>query len=151
MLADIQRMTQALLDYGCFEVSLGDTIGVGRPPEVEKILEILGKKHGMEKLAVHFHDTRGMAVANVTSVLRSGIRAVDASSGGLGGCPFAPGASGNVGTEDVVYLAQSLGLQTGIELKKLALASRYIYQALENPPFSSKTLQALVASPEKFQ
>lgn len=115
-----QRVGQALLDLGVYELSLGDTIGVGTPRQVAHVIgTLLDQGVPREKLAVHFHDTRGTALANIVVALQLGIRTVDSAIGGLGGCPYAPGASGNVSTEDVVYMLQGMGVETGVNLDKL--------------------------------
>jgi len=108
----------------CHEVSIGDTIGVAVPSQVEDLIGRLRARIPIEQLAVHFHDTRGTALANVLAALQAGIATVDSSAGGLGGCPYAPGASGNLATEDLLYMLQGMGIETGIDLKKVAAASR---------------------------
>ena len=114
------RVATGLLEMGVYEISLGDTIGVGTPRQVEYILDGLVRAGiGLDKLAVHFHDTRGTALANITIALQVGVRTVDSAVGGLGGCPYAPGASGNVATEDVVYMLHGMGVHTGVDLDKL--------------------------------
>lgn len=140
---DILRMCEELLSAGCYEVSLGDTIGIAGPGDVLEMLSALGNRLPLDKLAGHFHDTRGMGVANAHAAIQQGIRTLDGASGGLGGCPFAPGATGNVGTEDLVYMARSLGFDTGIDLEKLAKASQFVHHALGLTTFGSKTLQTL--------
>jgi len=119
-LDDVRRVADGLLELGVYELSLGDTIGVGTPRQIEHVL--LGLlRSGVElgQLAVHFHDTRGTALANIVVALQHGIRTIDCAVGGLGGCPYAPGASGNVATEDVVYMLQGMGIKTGVDLDKL--------------------------------
>jgi hydroxymethylglutaryl-CoA lyase len=111
-------------------VSLGDTIGVGTPGSTKKLLEAVLKEVPAEKLAVHFHDTYGQALANIYVALEHGIRVVDSSVSGLGGCPYAVGASGNLATEDVVYMLHGLGIETNVDLDKLIIASNYIDGAL---------------------
>lgn len=116
----VEYVGKALLDLGVYELSLGDTIGVGTPRQVAYVLRrLLASGLGLDQLAVHFHDTRGTALANVAIAVQLGIRTVDSSLGGLGGCPYAPGASGNVATEDVVYMLEGMGIETGIDLDKL--------------------------------
>lgn len=115
-----------LEDLGCYEISLGDTTGVGTPLQVQEVLDVLLANITPYKLAMHFHDTRGMAVANALASLDMGIVNYDASAGGLGGCPYAQGASGNVATEDLVYLFHSMGIQTGIDMDKLIAASQFM-------------------------
>lgn len=119
-----------LEDLGCYEVSLGDTTGVGTPMQVQEVLDVLLATQNPHKLAMHFHDTRGMAVANTLASLDMGIVSYDASAGGLGGCPYAKGASGNVATEDLVYLFDSMGVQTGIDMGKLTAASQFMLDKL---------------------
>jgi len=116
-------LTKRLLDLGVFEVAVSDTVGVAQPGQVRTLLSALGKAVAADRLALHFHDTRGMAAANVLVALDHGIRTFDGSAGGLGGCPYAPGASGNLATEDLVYLTDGLGYQTGVDLEALAGAS----------------------------
>ncbi len=121
-----------LFDLGCSEVSIGDTIGVATPGSVRTWLEVAGKQLPLEHLALHFHDTRGTALANVMAAAEVGITVFDASAGGLGGCPFAPGASGNVATDDLVYSLHGTGYETGIHLGKLVAASRIIASELDH-------------------
>lgn len=125
------EVTGRLFDLGVYEVSLGDTIGVATPLQVIDVLSTLFMRFPKEKLAMHLHDTRGMAIANILIALEMGITTFDASAGGLGGCPYAPGASGNVATEDVVYLLDALGINSGIHLGKLIKSSRYILKLLD--------------------
>ena len=125
-----------------YEISLGDTIGAGVPIETEKLLNILLKKYPSNLFAGHFHDTYGMAIANVAKSIELGIRSFDSSSGGLGGCPYAKGASGNLATEDLLYFLNKSGYETGVSLEKIISASNYIRKIL-NKDISSKTFQAL--------
>lgn len=125
------EVTQRLFELGVYEVSLGDTIGIGTPLQVQHTLDDVLKHFPAGNIAMHFHDTRGMAVANVLVALEMGITTFDSSAGGLGGCPYAKGASGNVATEDLVYLFGSFGIKTGINLDKLAQTSGYILKLLE--------------------
>ncbi len=138
-----KRVTKALLDVGCFEVSLGDTIGIASPKTVEVVLSQMDE-FPKEKLALHFHDTRGLAVANVLKAVQMGYRNFDSSAGGLGGCPYAPGAAGNVATEELTLLAESLGFQTGLDAMDVAKASKIVIDFLGRPP-RSKAYQALLA------
>jgi len=115
----VVQLTTALLAAGCYQVSLGDTIGVANPRQVRDMLALLLRDMSLEALAVHFHDTRGTALANLVVALDMGIRTVDTALGGLGGCPFAPGASGNLATEDAVYMLEGMGVRTGVDLDKL--------------------------------
>ena len=113
-----------LWDLGCDEVDVGDTIGAATPPDVAALLELLLRKVPSDRVVLHFHDTRGTALANVLEGMRSGVSAFDASAAGIGGCPFAPGASGNLATEDLVYLLSGLGIEHGVDLERLRAAAR---------------------------
>ncbi|MGS2743258.1 hydroxymethylglutaryl-CoA lyase [Halomonas sp. LS-001] len=113
----VADVAKALLDMGCYEISLGDTIGVGTPLAAKRMLEAVSHHVPMHQLAAHFHDTYGQAIANLYAVLEEGLSVIDASTAGLGGCPYAKGASGNVATEDVLYLLKGLGIETGIDLQ----------------------------------
>jgi hydroxymethylglutaryl-CoA lyase len=124
--ADVVRVAQRMYQLGCYEISLGDTIGVGTPRQARAMLEAVAQEVPMAALAVHFHDTRGQALANVYACLEAGVRVVDASVAGLGGCPYAHGATGNVASEDVVYMLQGLGFQTGVDLAQLIEVGRWI-------------------------
>jgi isopropylmalate/homocitrate/citramalate synthase len=139
--AQVLDVARRLHELGCAEISVGDTIGVATPREVEAVLDLLLRRLPAEQLAVHFHDTRGTALANVLLALQLGVSVVDASSGGLGGCPFAPGAAGNLATEDLLYLLHGLGIETGVDLDQVAAASRFILGRLGRVP-ASKYLQA---------
>ena len=123
-LENVVEVATALTEMGIYELSLGDTIGVGTPRQVEYILiGLLKAGIALDNLAVHFHDTRGTALANITVALQHGVRTIDSAIGGLGGCPYAPGASGNVATEDVVYMLQGMGVETGVDLDRLVSIS----------------------------
>ncbi|KIL11207.1 hydroxymethylglutaryl-CoA lyase [Bacillus safensis] len=122
----VLRLTDILLSYGIDEISLGDTIGEAHPLQVERRLDILLERFPADKIALHFHDTKGMALANIYTALKAGITIFDSSSGGLGGCPYAPGSSGNVATEDVVHMLQKLGIETNIHLPALIQAAEWI-------------------------
>ncbi|NDD91865.1 hydroxymethylglutaryl-CoA lyase [bacterium] len=124
---------QRLLDLGAQQVSLGDTIGVATPKGVDLVLPRLLLKNRSSKLAVHFHDTRGTALANTLRALEYGISSVDSSAGGLGGCPFAPGASGNLATEDLVYMLEGMGIHTGVDLKQLCETSLALSRIMKRP------------------
>jgi len=137
-------VARTLFDMGCYEVSLGDTIGVGNPATIQRMIEACAKAVPVGKLAGHYHDTYGMAGANIYASLQMGMATLDSSIAGLGGCPYAQGASGNVATEDVVYLLQGLGIETGIDLAKLALIGDWISTAL-NRPNGAKAGRALCA------
>jgi hydroxymethylglutaryl-CoA lyase len=126
----VLEVTQALLTMGVDEISIGDTIGVGTPKSVRALLKLLSSIIPMEKLALHAHDTYGQALANVYAALEEGIRIVDASVAGLGGCPYAKGATGNVATEDVLYLLEGLGIETGVDYQKLVQVGDFICKAL---------------------
>ncbi|WP_210397722.1 hydroxymethylglutaryl-CoA lyase [Motiliproteus sediminis] len=128
--AAVARVADTLYQMGCFEISLGDTIGVGTPLKAKKMLEAVAGKVPIEHLAAHFHDTYGQALANLLAVLQEGLAIIDASVAGLGGCPYAKGASGNVASEDVVYMLHGMGVETGIDLDRLIDAGRYISTAL---------------------
>jgi hydroxymethylglutaryl-CoA lyase len=117
-------LAKKLLDMGCYQVSLGDTVGVGTPRHTAKILERLLEEIAPQRLAMHMHDTRGTALANVLVGLEMGIRDFDASVGGMGGCPYAPGAAGNLATEDLVYMLHGMGIGTGIDLERLVEAGK---------------------------
>ncbi|MBG9991901.1 MULTISPECIES: hydroxymethylglutaryl-CoA lyase [unclassified Pseudoalteromonas] len=132
----VLSVSQKLLDLGCYEVSLGDTIGVGTAKKVTQLIELLLTHIDKTKLAVHFHDTYGQALTNIYAALSLGIATVDAAVAGLGGCPYAKGASGNVATEDVVYLLQGLGIEHGIDLQRLSDAGWEITKALGKQPVS---------------
>jgi isopropylmalate/homocitrate/citramalate synthase len=125
--ANVVRVSQALLDAGADSLSIADTIGVATPNQViEVVSALLNAGIGVERFGLHFHDTRGTALANIMAGLQLGVHEYDSSSGGLGGCPFAPGATGNVATEDVVYLLHGMGIATGIDIDRLRDASRFI-------------------------
>ena len=134
--ARVVEVAQALFELGCYEVSLGDTIGTGTPLAARRLLWAVAGECGMERLAVHFHDTRGQALANIFACLEAGVTVVDASVAGLGGCPYAKGATGNVATEDLVYLLHGLGIETGIDLPALVAAGHYICRQLGREPGS---------------
>ncbi len=122
-----------LLDLGCYEVSVGDTIGVGTPMQVQGVIGVLLQVIPPSRLAMHFHDTRGTALANTLAALEMGIATFDASSGGLGGCPYAPGASGNLATEDLIYMLDHMGIETGVDIQRLVKASAAITPYLDHP------------------
>lgn len=126
----VAEVAKALYDMGCYEISLGDTVGVGTPHKAKAMIREVAKVVPVEKLAAHFHDTYGQALANIYAVLEEGVAVVDSSVGGLGGCPYAKGASGNVATEDVVYMLQGLGIETGIDLNKLVATGNFITEAI---------------------
>ncbi len=140
----VAEVAQALYGMGCYEVSLGDTIGVGTPGKTKAMLKACAERIPVEHLAGHYHDTYGQALANTYASLELGVRTFDASVAGLGGCPYAAGASGNVATEDVVYMLNGLGLQTGIDLAKLVATGAWICGVLERD-YGSKAGKALAA------
>ena len=142
--AKVADVAARLYELGCYEISLGDTIGVGTPGKAAAMVEAVAKRVPAGHLAVHFHDTYGQALANILACLDHGIAVVDSSVSGLGGCPYAPGAAGNVATEDVLYMLHGLGIKTGIDLEAVAAAGRYICDHLGRAP-SSKVAQALRA------
>jgi len=133
-----------LLALGCYEISLGDTVGTGTPARIQAMIERVAAVVPRERLAVHFHDTYGQALANILASLETGIATVDSSVAGLGGCPYAKGASGNVASEDVLYLLDGLGIRTGVDMTQLAAAGRFISAALGREPVS-KVARALAA------
>ncbi|MED1782137.1 hydroxymethylglutaryl-CoA lyase [Brevibacillus fortis] len=140
-----RRVTEALLEMGVYEISLGDTIGVATPKQVHEVFGALVKDVTNERLAAHFHDTRGTGLANVAAALDEGIRIFDSSIGGLGGCPYAPGAAGNISTEDLVYMLHGMDYETGVDLEKLIEAGAFIGQQLDKE-LPSKVLRASLAS-----
>jgi hydroxymethylglutaryl-CoA lyase len=138
-------VSERLVEMGCDQLSIGDTIGVGVPSQVDVLIPMLADRIGLDRIACHFHDTRGTALANVYAALLHGVHIFDSSAGGLGGCPYAPGATGNVGTEDVLYMLHSMGIHTGVDIGKVRTASRFIRGVL-NHELTSKTFQALEAA-----
>lgn len=141
----VRRVAAALVGMGSYEVSLGDTIGVGTPGQVHAVVEVCAREVGIDRLAVHLHDTYGQALANVYAALQVGISVVDCSVAGLGGCPYAAGASGNVATEDVVYLLNGLGVEHGVDLDKLIDAGRFVTAKLARDN-GSKVAQAKLSA-----
>lgn len=129
-------VSKTLFDLGCYEVSLGDTIGVGTPSKARQMLRAVAGSVPMPKLAMHFHDTYGQALANLYAGMEEGCRVVDSAAGGLGGCPYAPGATGNVGTEDVVYMLEGMGIATGVDMNRLLAATNTISALIGRPPVS---------------
>ncbi|MGF1690910.1 hydroxymethylglutaryl-CoA lyase [Photobacterium kagoshimensis] len=139
----VAHIAKALLDLGCYQISLGDTIGTGTPVRIGRMLEAVLNVIPRHQVAVHFHNTWGQALVNVHQALRMGINTVDSSVAGLGGCPYAPGASGNVATEDVLYLCEGLSIETGIDLKMVAQAGWDICRELKLSPRSNTSLALL--------
>lgn len=129
-------VVQTLFELGCFEVSLGDTIGVGTPTQARELLRAVSGAVPMSALAMHFHDTYGQALANLYAGMEEGCRVIDSAAGGLGGCPYAPGATGNVATEDVVYMLEGIGIATGVDMAKLLAATNAISAVIGRPPVS---------------
>ena len=136
----VAHVARRLLDLGCYEISLGDTIGVGTPDKAVAMIEAVAAQVPRDRLAVHFHDTYGQALANILVALDRGIAVVDSSVAGLGGCPYAAGASGNVSSEDVLYMLNGLGIETGVDLDKLADSGHFICAALGRRPASKVAL-----------
>ena len=133
---NVVDLAKKMMDIGCHEISLGDTIGIGTPIQAKNMLKKVAEKIPISKLALHFHDTRGQALANIYSCLELGISVLDSSVSGLGGCPYANSAKGNVATEDLVYMLEGMGINTGINLEKLVEVSRFISFALGRTPQS---------------
>jgi hydroxymethylglutaryl-CoA lyase len=141
----VVEVAERLLGMGCYQVSLGDTIGVGTPNQTRRLLDLLLARARPEQLALHMHDTRGTALANVLVGLEAGLTTFDASVGGLGGCPYAPGAAGNLATEDLVYMLHGMGYETGVDWP-LLIAAGELAQRLVGRPLPGKALQAELAS-----
>jgi hydroxymethylglutaryl-CoA lyase len=129
-------VAQTLWDLGCYEISLGDTIGVGTPRKARGLLRAVAGHVPMANLAMHFHDTYGQALANLYAGMEEGARVIDSAAGGLGGCPYAPGATGNVATEDVVYMLEGMGIATGVDMTKLVAATNEISRLIGRAPVS---------------
>ncbi|SIR32402.1 hydroxymethylglutaryl-CoA lyase [Aromatoleum tolulyticum] len=144
----VADVAATLMDMGCYEVSLGDTIGSGNPANISRMLEAVIKRVPVERLAGHYHDTYGMAAANIYASLQMGVAVYDASVGGLGGCPYAAGASGNVATEDVVWLLNGLGIETGIDVERLVDIAAWISGVLGREP-ASRVARAVLAKRAK--
>lgn len=142
-LSKVVDVSQRLFNLGCDEISLGDTIGVGTPNKVKDLLKALKQNMPVSKIAVHFHDTYGQALANILASLEQDIRIIDASVAGLGGCPYAKGATGNVATEDVLYMLNGMGFESNVDLSKLIDASQFISNYLKRPPNSKVSLAFL--------
>ena len=142
--AKVAEVSKALFDMGCYEVSLGDTIGVGTPRKTQAMIEAVAKVVPVNKLAGHYHDTFGQSLANIYASLELGVATFDSSVAGLGGCPYAAGASGNVATEDVLYMLQGLGIETGVDLDKVAATGEWICAILKREP-GSKAGRAIAA------
>lgn len=131
--AAVARLCKTLWELGCYEVSLGDTIGVGTPLKARQLLRAVAGEMPIDKIGMHFHDTYGQALANIYAGLEEGARVIDCAAGGLGGCPYAPGATGNVATEDVVYMLEGMGIATGVDMARLVAATNGISRLLGRP------------------
>jgi hydroxymethylglutaryl-CoA lyase len=129
-------VAKTLWDLGCYEISLGDTIGVGTAAKARQLLRAVAGEVPMANLAMHFHDTYGQALANLYAGMEEGCRVIDSAAGGLGGCPYAPGATGNVATEDVVYMLEGMGIKTGVDMAKLVVATNTVSRLIGRPPVS---------------
>jgi hydroxymethylglutaryl-CoA lyase len=142
----VAELALRLIELGCYEVSLGDTIGVANPVQVSTLLQAVTEKVPIQQLAVHFHDTYGQALANILAALQEGVAVVDSSVAGLGGCPFAPGAAGNVATEDVLFMLDGLGIHSGVDLKQLIAAGQFICDVLGRTSRSKVALASMNCS-----
>jgi hydroxymethylglutaryl-CoA lyase len=141
-------VAKTLFGLGCYEISLGDTIGVGTPAKARQLLRAVAGEVPMDRLAMHFHDTYGQALANLYAGMEEGCRVIDSAAGGLGGCPYAPGATGNVATEDVVYMLEGMGIRTGVDMAKLVAATNTISKLIGRAPVS-RVASALNAKARK--
>ena len=139
----VAHVADTLYQMGCYEISLGDTIGTGTPKVAEKLISVVSQKVPVDKLAAHFHDTYGQALANILAVLNMGVSTLDSAVSGLGGCPYAKGASGNVATEDLIYMLDGMSIETGVDINKLLSAGQMISDYLKRKP-SSKVASALL-------
>ena len=147
--ASVHELVHRMLDMGVYEVSLGDTVGVANPKQVRSLIKRLGQDLPLNQLALHMHDTRGTALANILVGLEEGITTFDTAFGGLGGCPYAPGASGNLATEDLVYMLEAMGYDTGVDLDRIIIASEQV-AALLGRSLPSKVLQAELGRRDKL-
>ena len=139
---DVVNLAAKMTEMGCFQISLGDTIGAGTPVQAKRMVQKVSEKVPVSKLALHFHDTRGQALANIYACLELGVTVIDASVAGLGGCPYAKGATGNVATEDVVFMLHGMDIETGIDLNKLIKTGRFISDVLGRVPQSRVSVAA---------
>ena len=139
---DVVNLAAKMTEMGCFQISLGDTIGAGTPVQAKRMVQKVSEKVPVSKLALHFHDTRGQALANIYACLELGVTVIDASVAGLGGCPYAKGATGNVATEDVVFMLHGMDIETGIDLNKLIETGRFISDVLGRVPQSRVSVAA---------
>jgi hydroxymethylglutaryl-CoA lyase len=142
--SSVSKVSKQLLDMGCYEISLGDTIGTGTPAATQRLLDSVLTVLSVEDIAVHFHDTYGQALVNIYAALQYGVASIDSAVAGLGGCPYAKGASGNVATEDVLYMLNGMGIETNIDMQKLLLATDFISKVINKSP-ASKVANALLA------
>ncbi len=149
--ATVVEVASRLVEAGCYEVSLGDTIGAGTPVHARTVVEAVAGEIGMSRVAVHFHDTRGQALANVLACLQAGVATVDASVSGLGGCPYAKGATGNLATEDLLYMLHGMGIETGIDMEAVVAAGVAISRTLGRPPASRLGLIATKGTDDSGQ
>jgi hydroxymethylglutaryl-CoA lyase len=140
----VADVAQRLFDLGCYEISLGDTVGAGTPGRTRRLIDTVAQHIAVEKLGGHFHDTFGQALANILAALEMGVATFDSSIAGLGGCPYSPGATGNVATEDVLYMLDGMGIETGVKMDKLLVAAEFICDALGRPT-GSRAGRALLA------
>jgi hydroxymethylglutaryl-CoA lyase len=140
----VSKVSKQLLDMGCYEISLGDTIGTGTPTATQRLLDSVLNVLSVEDVAVHFHDTYGQALVNIYTALQYGVASIDSAVAGLGGCPYAKGASGNVATEDVLYMLNGMGIETNIDMQKLLVATDFISKVINKAP-ASKVANALLA------
>lgn len=138
----VAEVSKALFDMGCYEISIADTIGVGTPLKTQQVIAAVAEVIPLEVIGVHFHDTYGQALSNILAALEMGVTRLDSSVAGLGGCPYAPGATGNVATEDVVYMLDGMGIDSGIDLEKLVRTAWFISDFLGMPP-ASRVARAL--------
>lgn len=148
--ARVLAVSERLLEMGAYQVSLGDTIGVATPVKVQRLLELLLERIAEPKLALHFHDTRGMGMANVVAALDMGMTTYDSSAGGMGGCPYAPGATGNIATEDLLYMLGEMGIETGVDLQQVVEASKFMARTLGRE-LPSRYLRAHLAQESRAQ
>ena len=139
----VAHIAQRLHDMGCYEISLGDTIGVGTPTQTKHMLDAVGKQVPMANIGIHFHDTYGQALANIYAALDYGIASIDSAIAGLGGCPYANGASGNVATEDLLYMLNGMAIDTGVNMDLLLKASAFVSEITQRP-VESKVANALL-------
>ena len=144
----VAKLSEELIKIGCYEISLGDTIGSGTPIKTKDMLIACKDAVGLEKLAVHFHDTYGQALANILASIEIGVKVIDTSVGGLGGCPYAPGAKGNVATEDVLFMLNGMGINTGVDIEEICSASKFVFEKLGRMP-SSRVYNALASKKKR--